>query len=424
MISGRENWWTDDPKLRMLFSVAGASGIRGLASYFFAPKLLLGADGLKMLQGAVPALSRTKKALLITDKTVRNLAEKVHKALREGSCQADIWDEVIPEPPLENVLAGAQAAQNFGADVVVAVGGGSVMDAAKAVCLKYARPDLDLRQVKPADPETLSMTSLGIKTKVLLAAVPTTSGTGSETTATAMITDGKQKMILNHPELVPDLALLDPAFTVGMPRQLTAYTGLDALAHATGSVLSHWSNEYTVALGYQAIKLTLRYLPRAVADGRDYEARMKMAMAANMAGMSFGNAAPGFEHAMGHAFGKLFNVHHGCAVGLFTPYMIQYVSRYSERYLDLAKQLEISGESPAEILAGLVDFYVSFIRSVGGPATIAELGITREQLEENFEELLDLTMNDGCTLMSIRPLTRENYRKLYRCAFTGEKVDF
>lgn len=424
MIPGREKWWTDDPRVRMLFSVAGSSGIRGLSSYFFSPKLLLGNDGLKMLAIAAPSLSRSRRVFLVTDKTVRRLAERVEKALVAGGCRVEIWDEVIPEPPISNVLAGARVAARVEADLVVAVGGGSVIDAAKAICLNYARPDLDLRQVKPVDPDTLLTTLLGIKTKVLLAAVPTTAGTGSETTATAMLTDGKQKMILNHPELVPDLALLDPAFTVGLPPKLTAYTGLDALAHATGSVLSHWSNDYTLPLGYQAIKLTLKYLPRAVANGRDYEARMKMAVAANMAGMSFGNAAPGFEHAMGHAFGKLFNVHHGCAVGLFTPYMIQYVAKYSERYLDLAREIGVGGASPAEVLRNLVDFYVSFIRSVGGPVTIAELGITRAQLEEKFEELLDLTMNDGCTLMSIRPLTREDYRKLYLCAFTGEKADF
>lgn len=424
MNTERKSWWSDDPYLRLLFPAAGASGIRGLISYFFTPKLLLGADGLKMLQNSVPSLSRNKKVLIITDQTVRNLAEKVQKVLGEGGCRVDIWDGVIPEPPVENVFAGAEAARSCEADVVVAVGGGSVIDAAKAACLNYALPDLDIRQVKPADPDTLSIEPLGIKTKVLLVAIPTTAGTGSETTATAMLTDGKQKMILNHPELVPDLALLDPSFTAGMPPKLTAYTGMDALAHATGSVLSHWSNEYTVPLGYQAIKLTVKYLPRAVANGRDYEARLKMAIAANMAGMSFGNAAPGFEHAMGHAFGKLFNVHHGCAVGLFTPYMIQYVSRYSDRYLELARQVGVQGAGPAETLTKLVDFYVSFIRSVGCPVTIAELGITREQLEANFEKLLDLTMNDGCTLMSIRPLTRENYRKLYLCAYTGEKVDF
>ncbi|MHB8916656.1 MAG: iron-containing alcohol dehydrogenase [Desulfocucumaceae bacterium] len=424
MSTGRNDWWTDDPKLRMLFSVAGATGIRGLASYFFTPKLLLGADGLKALEGVAPTLSRNKKALIVTDKVVRKLAEKVQAVMQRAGFTAEIWDEVIPEPPLENVLAGAGAAVKIEADLLIAVGGGSVMDATKAIWLKYARPDLDIPQVKPVNPETLSVDPLGIRSKATMLCIPTTSGTGSETTATAVITDGGQKMILNHPELVPDLAILDPAFTAGVPPRLTAYTGMDVLAHATGSVLSHWSNEYTVPLGYQAISLAFRYLPRAVQNGADMEARYKMAVASNMAGISFGNAAPGIEHAMGHAFGKIFGVHHGCAVGLFTPYMMQFVSKYSDRFLDLARYLGVGGESSREIVDNLVNLYISFMKSVDCPYTIPELGITRSQLDENFEQLLEYTVADTCTLMSIRPVTREEYRKLYICAFTGSRVDF
>ncbi|MCL6612040.1 MAG: iron-containing alcohol dehydrogenase [Peptococcaceae bacterium] len=417
-------WWTDDPKMRMLFSVAGSTGIRGLSSYFFAPKLLLGADGLKALEGVAPTLTRSKKALIVTDKTVRKLAERVQAALQRAGLTAEIWDGVIPEPPLENIQAGAEEAGRLEADLLVAVGGGSVMDATKAIWLNYARPELDIRQVKPVDPDTLAVVPLGVRSRAAMVCIPTTSGTGSETTATAVITDGSQKKILNHPELVPDLAILDPSFTAGVPPKLTAYTGMDVLAHATGSVLSHWSNEYTVPLGYQAISLVFKYLPRAVQNGADSEARYKMAVASNMAGMSFGNAAPGIEHAMGHAFGKIFGVHHGCAVGIFTPYMMQYVSRHSERFLDLARHLGVTGADGREIMDNLLELYLSFMRSVGCPCTIEELGITRKQLDENFEPLLDYTVSDACTLMSIRPVTRENYRKLYLCAYSGEKVDF
>ncbi|MFZ5633509.1 MAG: iron-containing alcohol dehydrogenase [Bacillota bacterium] len=424
MTTGRQDWWTDDPRVRMLFSVAGATGIRGLSSYFFAPKLLLGADGLKALESAAPTLSKNKKTLIVTDKSVRKLAEKVQQVMQAAGFTAEIWDEVIPEPPVENVMAGAEVAGKLEADLLIAVGGGSVMDATKAIWLNYARPDLDMRKVMPVDPETLSGTALGLRSKAIFLAIPTTSGTGSETTATAVITDGGQKMVLNHPELVPDMAILDPAFTVGMPAKLTAYTGMDVLAHATGSVLSHWANEYTLPLGYQAISLVFKYLPRAVADGSDYEARYKMAVASNMAGMAFGNAAPSIEHAMGHALGKIFNIHHGCAVGLFTPYMMQAVSKYSEMYLDLARYLGIEGATGREKLDKLVNLYISFMKSLDCPATIAELGITREQLEEKFEKLLDFTMTDTTTLLSIRPMTREIYRKLYLCALTGQRVDF
>ena len=419
-----QSWWHDDLRYRMLFSVAGASGIRGMSSYFFAPKLLLGAGGLASLEITAPSLTKNKKALIVTDKYVKNLAEKVLKSLTNGGLQAEIWDEVIPEPPVDNVLAGVEAAERLGVDLFVAVGGGSVMDATKAIWMKYAHPEMDLRQVASINAETLLPTTLNLRSKAYFIAVPTTSGTGSETTATAVITDGGQKKVLNHPELVPDMAILDPAFTVGMPPTLTAYTGMDALAHAIGGVLSHWANEYTLPMGYQAISLVRKYLPRAVANGSDYEARYKMLVASNMAGMAFGNAAPGIDHAMGHAFGKLFKIHHGCAVGIFVPYMMQYVARYSDMYLELARRQEVGGATDREVLDNLVLMYNSFAASVKCPTTIAGLGITRQQFEEKLEILLDYTLADVVHLMCIRPVTRDHYRRLYNCAYSGEKVDF
>lgn len=419
-----QNWWTDDPKNRMLFSVAGASGIRGVASYFFAPRLLLGADGLKSLQGAAVTMTRKKKVMIVTDQYVRNLAEKVRQALQEIGLTAEIWDEVIPEPPVENVLAGAEVARKLDIDLFVAVGGGSVMDAAKAIWFKYARPDLNLADCRPVNADTLEVIPLGLREKAFFICIPTTSGTGSETTATAVITvDGKKKVI-NHPEFVACVAILDPAFTLGMPPQLTAYTGMDVLAHATGAVLSHWANEYTLPLGYQAIHLVFKYLPRAVANGSDHEARYKMAIASNMAGMAFGNGAPSIEHAMGHVLGKTFNIHHGCAVGLFTPYMIQCVSRYSEMYLDLARQLGVTGNNKREILDNLVGVYQQLMKSVDCPFTIEQLGISRQQIKEVFDQIITDTMADSANLLSIRPMTGDIYRKLYLCALTGEKVDF
>lgn len=424
MTSESQNWWTDDPKNRLLFSVAGASGFRGLASYFFAPRLLLGTDGLTSLKGAAITMTRKKRVMIITDKYVRNLAEKVQKTLQEIGLKAEIWDEIIPEPPIENVMAGAEVAKSLDIDLFVAVGGGSVIDAAKAIWFKYAKPQMSLADCRPVDADTLESIPLGLREKAFFIAIPTTSGTGSETTATAVLTvDGKKKVI-NHPEFVACLAILDPAFTVGLPPQLTAYTGMDALAHATGAVLSHWANEYTLSLGYQAIHLVFKYLPRAVANGSDYEARYKMAVASNMAGMAFGNGAPSIEHAMGHVLGKTFNIHHGCAVGLFTPYMIQCVSKYSEMYLKLAKQLGVTGSSKNEVLDNLIDVYLKFMQSIDCPTTIQELGISREQIEENFDQILDDTMADSVNLLSIRPMTKDIYKKLYLCAISGEKVDF
>lgn len=413
----RQTWWTDDPKLRQLFVLAGASGVRGLQSAFLCPRVLMGAEALVLLKGVIGHVAPAKKALIITDQVVARLAERVGESLKEAGFALTVWDGVQPEPPLENVLAGAEVARECEAGLLVAVGGGSIIDAAKAVWLAYERPDLDIRTVTPLEP-------LGLRKKALLVAVPTTAGTGSEATSAAVITDGGQKMALQHPELVPDFAVLDPSFTTGLPARLTVHTGMDVLAHATGGYLSHWANEYSETMALKALELVFRYLPRAASDGADLEARFKMLVASNMAGLAFSNAAPGLEHAMGHAFGKMYGVHHGAAVGLFTPYMMQYVARVTDRYLDLARALGLDAAGEEECLRRLVDHYLDFMRGLGAPVTIAELGIERQRFEAGLDRLVEMTMQDGVTLLSIRPVSADNYARLYRCAYDGSTVDF
>lgn len=413
----RQAWWTDDQQLRQLFVLAGACGVRGLQSAFLCPHILMGTEALVMFKGVIGHVVPVKKALLITDKMVAGLAERVGETLREAGFTLAVWDGVQPEPPLENVLEGVEFARNCAAGLIVAVGGGSVIDAAKAVWLAYERPDLNIRTVTPLEP-------LGLRKKALLAAVPTTAGTGSEATSAAIITDGGQKMALQHPELVPDFAILDPAFTTRLPVQLTVYTGLDVIAHATGGYLSHWANEYSEIMALKALEMAFEYLPRAASDGADLEARFKMLVASNMAGMAFSNAAPGLEHAMGHAFGKMYGVQHGAAVGLFTPLMVQYVARVTDRYMTLARFLGLEAAGAEELLSKLVGHYLAFIRSLGAPVTIAELGIDKERFEANLDRLVELTMQDGVTVLSSRPLNAQNYARLYRCAFDGTPVDF
>jgi len=412
----RSRWWTDDPVTRNMFTAAGASSIRGLQSTFLVPRILMGAEATVLLKGVAVGAAPVSRALVITDQVVKKLAERTADTLKEAGFTVELWDGALPEPPVAVVERGAAAAEAFAPGLIVAVGGGSVIDAAKVIWLKYERPDVDFRRVSPLVP-------LGLRKKALMVAVPTTAGTGSEATSAAVITDGPQKMFIVHPELVPDFAVLEPSYTTGMPPQLTAYTGLDVLAHATGSYLSHWSNEFTETLALKAVELTFRYLPRAVSSG-DVEARFKMQIAACMAGIAFSNSACGPDHAMGHVFGRLFGVHHGAAVGLFTPYMIGYVGAMTDRYLVLADLLQVAGEHAHERLSGLCRRYMEFIRAVGGPATIAELGVSREQLAEKMDALVEMSLNDGTTLFSRRPLTAENYRRLFEYAYDGRLIDF
>lgn len=412
----RARWWTDDPVTRNMFTAAGASSIRGLQSTFLVPRILMGAEAAALLKGVAVGAAPVSRALVVTDQVVKKLAGRTADILKEAGFTVELWDEALPEPPVAVVERGAAAAAAFAPGLIVAVGGGSVIDAAKVIWLKYERPDVDFRRVNPLVP-------LGLRKRALLVAVPTTAGTGSEATSAAVITDGPQKMFIVHPELVPDFAVLEPSFTTGMPPQLTACTGLDVLAHATGSYLSHWSNEFTETLALKAVELTFRYLPRAVSGG-DVEARFKMQVAACMAGIVFSNSACGPDHAMGHVFGRLFGVHHGAAVGLFTPYMIGYVGAMTDRYLALADLLQVAGDHAHKRLNGLCRRYMDFIRSVGGPATIAELGVTREQLAEKMDALVEMSLNDGTTLFSRRPLTAENYRRLFEYAYDGRLIDF
>ncbi|MHB1420293.1 MAG: iron-containing alcohol dehydrogenase, partial [Bacillota bacterium] len=308
-------------------------------------------------------------------------------------------------------------ALEFEPDLLVAVGGGSVIDAAKLIWVLYEAPDTDIRNAQNRYP-------LGLRKKARLAAIPTTAGTGSEATNAAVISEEDQKMFVIHNEIVPDVAVLDPALTVGLPPKLTAYTGMDVISHATGAFLSHWSNELLDALALKAINLAFKWLPRAYANGHDYEARSKMLLAAHMGGLAFGNAAPGLDHAMGHAFGKIYHVHHGASVGLFLPYTMGYLFKVSDKYVELAQSLGINAGSDAEYQDKLLDCYFSLQKSIGAPTTIADLGITQEDFHSNLDELCHLSYADNGALIATRPVNPANFRKLFEYAYTGKKVDF
>jgi len=417
MSSTRPKWWSEDPAVRAKLPMAGSTSLRGLQSMFICPRILMGADALKGFKRQAGNLDPSKRAMIITDKGVASMARRVVEMLKSANFETMVWDQVAPEPPLENVKAGAQAALEFNPGLLVAVGGGSVIDASKAIWILYESPETDIRQAQNRYP-------LGLRKKARLAAVPTTAGTGSEATNISVVTDNNQKMFIIHNEIVPDLAVLDPALTIGLPPKLTLYTGLDVLSHATGAFISHWSNEYLDALALKAISIIFRYLPRAVEDGHDYEARTKMLLAANMGGLAFSNSSPGLDHAMGHSFGKIFKVHHGASVSLFLPYTMQYVSRVSDKYLELARSLGIEAESDKVCLQRLVDKYLELMKSLGAPTTIPELGITGEELESRMDELCNLAYADNGAVLSTRPVSPGNFRRLFNCAYTGQKADF
>lgn len=418
------SYWFNTPGFRDRAQLGNTSGAKGLSSTFFTPKLFMGVNAIPENGGGIVAyiapFCPQKKAFIVTDEHIKDLAEKVSTSLNNGKFTTEIWDKTQEEVPLDNVKSCADAMTTFAPDLIVAVGGGSVMDMAKAAWILYVRPDItDLKTLSPS-------AFLNLRSKAHFLAVPTTSGTGSECTGAAVLTDlaTDRKVPIASRELFPDFAALDPSFTIGMPPKLTAGTGLDALAHSMDDVLSPASYDITDALALKAIELVFKYLTRAYRSPRDREARLKMLIAASVSGMAFGNGACTLTHSLGHALGKIFHVHHGIAVGVFIPYTMQFYSVVSDKYLDICKILDITGKTPAEKLTNLVSRVKLLLRELDVPTDLKGIGITREQLDKNMKKLVIDSIEDPDTFGSPRWMTEEQCEKLFLYAFEGKDVDF
>ncbi len=385
--------------------------------YFVSPEIIFG-------EGALEALDELagRRALIVTDHTLAGmgLVERVESHLRRAGFEIHVFDEVEPEPSVETVQRGAQVAADFGPDWIVGLGGGSPMDAAKAIWVLYERPDLHPAEINP-------FVHLGLRQKARLLTIPTTSGTGAEVTWAIVLTDTaeQRKMGLGNRENRADIAIVDPEMAAGMPPRLTAGTGLDALTHAIEGYTSGWHTDITDGLCLSAARLVLAYLPRAVADGGDMEARERMHNAATSAGLGFGNSMAAMAHALGHALGAAFHIHHGEAVGLFLPYTIEFVAReFPQRYAELAALLGIStdeGEKGARALAGRVR---ELCRAVGSPTAVSETGVTAIEYDSYLDKLVDNAFNDTQMLTTPRTPTYDELRRLFVYAYAGQEIDF
>jgi len=371
-------------------------------------------DYLKVVEG--------KRVLIVTDKVIHKLdfVEKVANYLKETGLEVKVFDEVESEPSMETIVKGAEFAKKYGPDWFIGLGGGSCMDAAKAIWVLYERPDMEVAAINPLE-------KLGLRKKARLICIPTTSGTGSDATWVTVITDMKdeRKMELSSREIVADIAILDPELPKSMPPRVVADTGLDALTHAIEGYVSQWRNDFSDALAIKAIQVIFKYLPRAYRNPEDKEAKEKMHNAATMAGMSFGNSQVGIAHAMGHSLGAIFHVPHGRSVDLFLSYSIEYSTREAmERYADIAREIGIEAKTDEEAVEKLVEAIRRLDREVGEPASIKELGISREDFEKRLDDLVTRAANSTCTFMNPRVPDVEDTRKLIIYAYEGKKVDF
>jgi alcohol dehydrogenase class IV len=373
---------------------------------------------------ALDALETVKgsRAMVVTDQTIRRLGfvEEVVQRLRKNGMEVLVFDEVEPEPSKETVMRGAERAREFSPDWFVGLGGGSCMDAAKAIWVMYERPDLRIEDITP-------MTELGLRRKARLVCIPTTSGTGSDATWAAVITSREEvfKAELASREILPDLSIVDPRLASKMPPSLTASTGMDVISHAVEAYLSQWSNPFSDALALQALRLAFRYLPRAHANGSDMEARDKMHVAATMAGMAFSNSQIGLIHAMGHSLGAVYHIPHGRTVGLFLPYGMEYAREVArERLVDIAWAAGLEAPSREETVERLLGWVREFVRGLGEPLSVRELGIGREDFEGRLEELVRKAMQSTGIFTSPRVPEDADCRRLFLYAYEGKRVDF
>ena len=421
-------YWFEDPTLKALAPLALSSSVRGLTTIFNTPKIYAGYNVLPegpvigpTTMDSLGNMCRKKKAFVVSDEFNQKNAKIAAQFLESGGFITEVWTKVQPEAPVENVQDAADCINRFEPDLIMAVGGGSVMDLSKAAWILYERPDLaDLGMISPLD-------KLNLRQKAMLVAVPTTAGTGSETTGVAVLHDtvAERKIPIAHDELVPDVAILAPQFTLSMPPELTAGTGLDVLAHAMDTVTAPSSNEFTEPLALKAIEMIFEWLPRAYQIGEDREARYRMIIASNIAGIAFGNAnGAHLSHAFGHSLGAVFEMHHGLSVGFFIPHSFQFCKKVTDKHLAICKTLNIPASNAEEGLNNLLAKIRKFLAELQVPRALKDFGITRKEFEKKLPKLVAYSHGDISCYLSPRPITAEQCEKVMRYAFEGKDIDF
>lgn len=386
--------------------------------YFVSPHIVFGDSALDVLDEL-----KGTRCLVVTDTNVMTLGlvDQVTQHLDRAGLPYHIFSEVEPDPSIETVQKGAQVAMHVAPDWIVGVGGGSVLDAAKAIWVLYERPDLHPAEINPVVP------SLGLRRKARLITIPTTSGTGAEVTWAIVLTDtqARRKLGLGHRENTADIAILDPDLVMSMPPQLTAITGLDALTHAIEGYICTWHSDMTDGLCLQAVQSIFTYLPRAFEHPDDREAREKMHNAAALAGLGFGNAMASMAHALGHSLGALFHIPHGRAVGLFLPYTLDFYRPVAvDRIANLARTLHLQGANDTALAQHFTQHIRELRRNLDEPASIKALGIDEKAYHDQLDDLVENAFND-CTMMTApRMPDFDELRNLYVYAYQGKPIDF
>jgi alcohol dehydrogenase class IV len=387
--------------------------------FFNSPEVVFGEDALNYLENLVG-----KRAMIVTDHVLVKLGyvKRVKAMLESQSFQVQVFDSVEPDPSIETVRKGAEAMLAFQPDWIVGLGGGSSMDAAKAMWVLYERPDMEPEGINPIE-------KLGLRAKARFIAIPTTSGTGSEATWAIVLSNlgERRKLALGSREALADIAILDPSFVMNMPARLTADTGLDALTHAVEGMSNLWKNDFSDGLCLKAAQLIFMYLPRAYRDGNDVEARFHMQNAACIAGLGFGNANCALAHSLGHSMGGVFHIPHGRAVSLVLPYSIEFCINGeggNTHYTELAHILELPHGSEKEAGKSLAAAIRKLEKDIEQPLTLEACGVSQADFERDLKLLVENAANDTTAIMATRMPDDDQMRRLFLAIYKGDNVDF
>lgn len=353
----------------------------------FGTTLYIGEESLKRLSDF-----KNEKILIVTDSFIASSELLSHiRSYIDSSTETMVFSEVIPDPPIDNIVAGLEYCKGFPATILLAIGGGSAIDAAKAI-LYFGK---------------LTDKFSGIR----FVAIPTTSGTGSEVTNFSIITDDEKgtKYPLITDQILPDEAILDSGLVAGLPPKQTADTGIDVLTHAIEAYVSTSANDISDALSEKAICYVFTYLDRAYKDGNDKVAREKMHMASTMAGMAFNIASLGLNHGIAHAAGARWHIPHGRINGILLPNVIRYnagiiegsysknTTPVANRYAKIAKFLGLNAGNAQMGVRSLVNAILALEKGLSIPKSLSEWGVSKEQFESDKNVIAEAALADRCT---------------------------
>jgi len=368
-----------------------------------------------------------KKAILVVgggSMKRQGFLDRAVNYLKEGGMEVELFEGVEPDPSVETVMKGAEAMRAFEPDWIVSMGGGSPIDAAKAMWAFYEYPETTFEEL------CIPFNFPELRKKAKFCAIPSTSGTATEVTAFSVITNYQTgvKYPLADFNITPDVAIVDPDLVMGLPVKQVAYTGMDALTHAIEAYVSTLNCPFTDPLALQAIEMVLDYLPASY--NCDMVAREQMHYAQCLAGMAFSNALLGIVHSMAHKTGAAFStghIPHGCANAIYLPYVIKYNAKdpvAAKRYAEIARRMGLAGTSEKALINSLCEKIDEFNVKLNIPKTLKEFGINEDEFKEKIAKIAELAVGDACTGSNPRAIDPATMEKLFTCTYYGTEVDF